>query len=45
MAEQQILVIGPSWVGDMILAQSLFKLLKQRHPHCSISNIIRKLGS
>ena len=29
----QILIIGPAWVGDMVLAQSLFKLLKQRHPH------------
>jgi heptosyltransferase-2 len=25
------LVIGPAWVGDMVLAQSLFKVLKQRH--------------
>ncbi len=25
-----ILVVGPSWVGDMVMAQSLFKLLKQR---------------
>jgi heptosyltransferase-2 len=27
-----ILVVGPAWVGDMVLAQSLFQLLKQRHP-------------
>ena len=33
---QQVLVIGPSWVGDMILAQSLFKLLKQRQPDIEI---------
>ncbi|MHB8453236.1 MAG: lipopolysaccharide heptosyltransferase II [Acidiferrobacterales bacterium] len=25
-----VLVVGPSWVGDMVMAQSLFKLLKQR---------------
>jgi len=31
-----ILVIGPSWVGDMVMAQSLFKLLKQRLPQCQI---------
>jgi len=31
-----ILVIGPSWVGDMVMAQSLFKLLKQRLPECLI---------
>lgn len=29
---QQILVAGPAWVGDMVMAQSLFKTLKQR-PH------------
>ena len=26
----KILIIGPSWVGDMIMAQSLFMLLQQR---------------
>lgn len=26
------LVVGPSWVGDMVMAQSLFLFLKQRHP-------------
>ena len=30
--QQKILIIGPAWVGDMIMAQSLFKLLKQRQP-------------
>lgn len=32
----KILVLGPSWVGDMVLAQSLFKTLKANHPHCII---------
>src|SRR5579863_741412 len=27
---KKILIIGPSWIGDMIMAQTLFKLLKQR---------------
>jgi heptosyltransferase-2 len=27
-----VLVVGPSWVGDMVMAQSLFKLLKERDP-------------
>lgn len=31
-----ILVIGPSWVGDMVMAQSLFKALKRRHPGAPI---------
>ena len=29
---RKILVIGPSWVGDMVMAQSLFRLLKAQHP-------------
>jgi heptosyltransferase-2 len=29
---ENILVVGPAWVGDMVLAQSLLKLLKRRHP-------------
>jgi heptosyltransferase-2 len=33
---QRILVVGPSWVGDMVMAQSLFISLKQRWPGCSI---------
>lgn len=36
MLPGSILVIGPSWVGDMILAQSLFKQLKQRQPGIAI---------
>jgi heptosyltransferase-2 len=31
-----ILIIGPSWVGDMIMAQSLFILLKQQNPGVQI---------
>lgn len=33
---QKILIIGPSWVGDTVMAQSLFKLLKQRDPNVVI---------
>ena len=32
----RILVTGPSWVGDMVMAQSLFMTLKRRLPECSI---------
>ncbi len=31
-----ILVIGPSWVGDMVMSQSLYKTLKIQHPNCEI---------
>ena len=30
------LIIGPSWVGDMVLAQSLFKVLKQQDAQMQI---------
>jgi heptosyltransferase-2 len=33
---ENILVVGPSWVGDMVMAQSLFKELKKQN---SASNI------
>src|SRR5690554_3323206 len=32
----RILVVGPSWVGDMVMAQSLFLTLKQRWPDSHI---------
>ena len=32
----KILVIGPSWVGDMVMAQSLFITLKKQYPACQI---------
>lgn len=33
---KKILIIGPSWVGDTVMAQCLFKLLKQRDPNVVI---------
>lgn len=35
-SKPHILIIGPSWVGDMVMAQALFIALKQRHPQCEI---------
>lgn len=32
----KILVVGPSWVGDMVMAQSLFITLKNTYPDCRI---------
>lgn len=34
---ENILIIGPAWVGDMVMAQSLFKLLEQEYPDCRIT--------
>ncbi len=31
-APQKLLVVGPSWVGDMVMSQVLYRLLRQRHP-------------
>jgi heptosyltransferase II len=33
---EKILILGPAWVGDMVLAQSLFKSLKTNKPDCQI---------
>jgi len=32
MTSPATLIVGPSWVGDMVMAQALFKLLKERRP-------------
>ena len=34
--QDRILIIGPSWVGDMVMAQALFMRLKQLRPDCEI---------
>lgn len=36
MHPRAILIVGPAWIGDMIMAQSLFKLLKERHPNVQL---------
>jgi len=33
---RKILVVGPSWVGDMVMSQSLYRELKRQHPGCEI---------
>lgn len=34
---ERILILGPSWVGDMVLAHSLFQVLKNRKPDAHLS--------
>jgi heptosyltransferase-2 len=36
----KILVVGPSWVGDMVMAQSLFITLKEAEPQCRIDVLV-----
>ena len=31
-----ILIIGPSWVGDMMMSHSLYQQLKLQSPDCQI---------
>ena len=33
---RRYLIVGPSWVGDMVMAQSLFISLKQKFPDCTL---------
>ena len=35
-ASEKILLIGPAWVGDMVLAHALIRTLKHRAPDCSL---------
>lgn len=35
-AINKILIVGPSWIGDMVMAQSLFITLKKQNPGVSI---------
>ena len=35
----KILIIGPSWVGDCVVAQTLYKRLKDEEPSCTIDVI------
>lgn len=32
----KVLVVGPSWIGDTVLAQPLFRLLHQEHPQLAL---------
>ena len=34
--KRRYLIVGPSWIGDMVMAQSLFITLKQQYPDCLI---------
>ncbi|MDC0534896.1 lipopolysaccharide heptosyltransferase II [Francisellaceae bacterium] len=36
------LIIAPSWVGDMVMAQSLFRFLKDQEPDCVIDVLAPK---
>ena len=33
---RRYLIVGPAWVGDMVMAQSLFITLRRQYPHATI---------
>jgi len=35
-AAASVLIVGPAWVGDMVMAQTLFTLLRQQNPNLAI---------
>jgi heptosyltransferase-2 len=35
-ADDKLLVVGPSWVGDMVMAQALYRSIEQRDEHTRI---------
>ena len=37
--QRKYLIVGPSWIGDMVMAQSLFITLKNQYPDCLIDVI------
>ncbi len=37
--DDRILIVGPAWVGDMVMAQSLFKVLRAASPDAAIDVI------
>ena len=39
MNQPKLLIIGPSWVGDMVMAQSLFKTILNQSPNTLIDVI------
>ncbi|MFK7863485.1 MAG: lipopolysaccharide heptosyltransferase II [Pseudohongiellaceae bacterium] len=36
-AREKILIVGPAWIGDMVMAQTLFTRLKSNDPSCKIT--------
>ena len=39
---ERCLIVGPSWVGDMVMAQSLFMVLKKRFPDMQLDVLAPK---
>jgi heptosyltransferase II len=42
MNYKKILIIAPAWIGDLVMSQALFRLLKQQDPNCTIDVLANK---
>lgn len=42
MNHKKVLVIAPAWVGDLVMSQTLLKLIKTQNPNCSIDVFANK---
>ena len=40
-AKERFLIIAPSWIGDLLMSQSVFKFLKYKYQNCTIDVIAR----
>ena len=44
MSTNKVLILSPAWVGDVVMAQTLFKFLKQRNPEIIIDVLSPEWG-
>ena len=40
-SQDKVLIVGPSWVGDMVMSQALYKALKETNPLTHLSVLAR----
>lgn len=40
--QKKYLIVAPSWIGDMVMSQSLYRLLKMKYPECIIDLLVPK---
>lgn len=40
-SKEKFLIIAPSWIGDLMISQSLLKYLKKKYPDCQIDMVIK----
>ena len=40
-AKERFLIIAPSWIGDLLISQSVFKFLKHKYQNCTIDVIAK----